>query len=85
MLNPSFTDEYNHTKDNNSDIDSSKDNNPHVYPIPYYDLDDNLHPGGEIIQRNILINNTSQFRLMNTTIQHHYPDRTDLNDYTLQN
>ena len=71
MLNPSFTDECNHTKDNNSDINSSKDNNLHVYPIPYSDLDDNLHPGSEIIQRNLFINNAIQLHLINKTIQHH--------------
>ena len=82
VLNPSFTDEYNHTKDNNSDINSSKDINPRVYHIPYSDLNDNLHPGSEIIQRNLFINNASQFHLINTTIQHHYLDIMDLN-YTL--
>ena len=83
MLNSSFTNECNHIKDNNSDINSSKDNNPHVYPIPYSALDDNLHPGSEIIQRNLFINNAIQFHLINKTIQHHHPDRMDLNDYTL--
>ena len=83
MLNPSFTDECNHTKDNNSDINSSEDNNPHVYLIPYSGLDDNLHSDSEIIQRNLFINNAMQFHLINKTIQHHHPDRMDLDDYTL--